>query len=183
MRLVFLGRLVEHKGLHVAIAALALVQTAVILDVYGTPEQAVYLERCRKAARELGSNVTVNFMGEVAPDLVRTVLAEYEAMVSPTRGENFGHVIAESLSTSCVVITSTTTPWTPVLEDGGGVAVDGLEPARWAHAIDELGALPSSDRLERRRLAGAAYERWRSAPKGEHVFTLVAHAADQMDGS
>lgn len=43
-------------------------------------------------------------------------LANYDVFLFPTFGENFGHVISESLIAGCLPIISNTTPWTDLDE-------------------------------------------------------------------
>ena len=100
-RFVYLGRIVEHKGLLIALEAMRSCDYPISLDVYGTREDETYFSECEKIIRELPEYVRVVFRGVVEPDEVRQTLANYDALLMPTAGENFSHVIAESLSVSC----------------------------------------------------------------------------------
>lgn len=172
-RFVFLGRIVEHKGLDVVLQALAGMTAPVSLDIYGPEEDASYAARCREYAAALPDNVAVAFRGVVAPDQVRETLAAYDAFLMPTAGENFGHVIAESLSVSCPVFTTSHTPWTTTLKTGGGIVVNNREPANWLLVIDRFVALPLEKRAELRTEAGNAYRYWRAQPEKPHVWNLA----------
>lgn len=172
LRAVFLGRIVEHKGLHLALEALLSTREAIDLDVYGPAEDAAYLRRCKALAARTPPNVSVRFLGPVEPDATRQTLAGYEVMLMPTAGENFGHVIAESLSVSCPVVCGPATPWTPTLEDGGG-EVASLTAGSWSSAIERRARASVADRLEQRRNAGRAFDRWRARPAAPHVFELL----------
>jgi glycosyltransferase involved in cell wall biosynthesis len=175
LRAVFLGRIVEHKGLHLALEALAGVVHPVELDVYGPAEDDVYLRRCQALAANLPDHVVVQFRGPLEPEQTRRTLGSYEVLVMPTAGENFGHVIAESLSVSCPVLCSTHTPWTDVLEAGGGSALT-LTVKAWTEALERQAGLSITDRVVERRRAGAAYDEWRSRPAAPHVFELLEQA-------
>lgn len=169
LRAVFLGRIVEHKGLHLALEALASVTAPVHLGVYGSREDAAYFRRCEELVRRLPGHVTVTFHGPVSPENVVSTLATHELLVMPTAGENFGHVIAEALSASCVVAVTRHTPWTEVLSEGGGVVL-AREVGAWAHALQEQASAAPEDRLRQRRAAGETYERWRARPRPPHVW-------------
>ena len=116
----------------------------------------------------------MTYHGELQPDAVVTTFARYDAFAFPTLGENFGHVIAESLSAGCAVICSDQTPWTPVLLAGGGTVVDAARSA-----VDRRRRSPSG---RRRRIAQrdcarpvvrAVYEEWLTDHDADNVIELV----------
>lgn len=173
LRAVFLGRIVEHKGLHIALQALQAVTAPVRLEVYGSREDAAYLRRCEALVRGLPAHIAVIFHGPVAPEEVLGVLARHELLVMPTAGENFGHVIAEALAASCVVAVTPFTPWTEVLSAGGGLVLDrAIEP--WSRGIEEQASSSSEERLRARRQAGRSYEKWRARPRPPHVWETTS---------
>ena len=65
-------------------------------------------------------NVEVNYRGEVAYEKMHAVLQEYDLMLMPTLGENFGHSIIEALSAGLPVIISNRTPWKNLMDEGVG---------------------------------------------------------------
>ena len=119
-------------------------------------------------------NARVTYHGEVRPEQVRDTFAGYDAFVFPTRGENFGHVIAESLSVSCPVVCSAETPWTDVLKAGGGTVVRELSVNGWRTALQRLAAEGPVERARRRVAAGDAYRRWRSETREVNILDRVA---------
>ncbi|MCK2035916.1 glycosyltransferase family 4 protein [Microbacterium sp. SSW1-49] len=170
LRAVFLGRIVEHKGLHIALEALAHVAGSVRLDVYGSREDSTYGVRCDELVSQLPPHVSVEFHGPIRPDLVVDVLKEHELLLMPTAGENFGHVIAEALSASCAVAVTPFTPWTEDLSTGGGFVLD-RDVASWTTFIDQFAAEPPAARMSHRIAAGAAYDRWRGRSRPPHLWT------------
>ena len=172
LRAVFLGRLVEHKGLHIALEAIAKVSAPIELDVYGPMEDPKYVELCRGLITALPATATVRMLGMVDPDQTRTTLSGYDVLLMPTAGENFGHVVAESLSVSCPVMCSPHTPWNDVLEDGGGWVLD-RTPEAWTSAIEAYALLSPEERQVARERAAAAYARWRARPSDPHVLELL----------
>lgn len=181
VRFVFLSRIAPMKGLDLALRALAGVSVPLDFDVYGSAEDAPYVARCRALARRVPDHVRVHFRGPVRPDAVRSVLAEYDALVLPTRGENFGHVVAEALSVSCPVITSAATPWTAVLESGGGVVVRTRTVESWTRTLDGYARQARARSSELRLSAGAAYESWRAGQDGPSVFDMFAERVVEAD--
>jgi glycosyltransferase involved in cell wall biosynthesis len=177
-QLVFLGRLVPHKGLDIVLRALGHLTHAAQLDVYGPEEDVAYTQLCKVLATELPSWIRVRFLPPLKPDSVRDTLSAYDLMLVPTAGENFGHVIAESLSVSCPVMCTPYTPWSETLLSGGGVVVEDRSEERWAHHLAAYTSLTADGRLQFRQRAGEAYDRWSAAPKGPHVFKLLSDALE-----
>lgn len=169
LRAVFLGRIVKHKGLHIALEALHGVSSAVRLDIYGSREDDAYVADCEKIVQTLPDNVEVHFHGPIAPEKVVETLNRHDVLLMPTAGENFGHVIAEALAASCEVAVTPLTPWTEQLSRGGGILLD-RTPAAWREGIESLAARPLKDRLEARGRAGRTYELWMGRPRPEHLW-------------
>lgn len=172
LRIVFLSRLAPKKGLHLLLTALARVTAPVTLRIVGDGDPA-YRADCLALAALLPPNVRVSFVGPVPPERVPSVFASADLFAFPTAHENFGHVVAEALATSCPVLLADVTPWTPVLRDGGGALVGSLEPADWAAAIDGWAAADPAQRLARRQGAGRAYDDWQSRRVRTSVFDLA----------
>lgn len=70
---------------------------------------------------ELGSSAV--YLGECYGELKKHVLEVSEFLVLPSFSENFGVVIAESLSASTPVVTSDNTPWSELQSSGAGYCV------------------------------------------------------------
>lgn len=172
-RFVFLGRIVEHKGLAIILHALTGTTNRLAFDIYGPEEDPSYAARCRNLVRALPSNITVDFKGPASPDQVPGILASYDALLMPTAGENFSHVIAESLSVSCPVFATPYTPWTQTLKSGGGIVVQDREPESWLATIDGFLGLSGESRMKLRKDAGDSYRMWRGQPVKSHVWSLT----------
>ncbi|MCZ7419884.1 glycosyltransferase family 4 protein [Verrucosispora sp. WMMA2121] len=175
-RLVFLGRVSPIKNLTGVLEGLTQVIHPLIFDIYGPIEDVAYWQECHKLMRLVPANVSVTYRGELTPSEVRPTFARYDAFVFPTRGENFGHVIAESLSASCPVICSDQTPWNAVLRSGGGVVLTEPTAAALAREIDLVAAAPAMHRLHARAAAGAAYQRWRAGATQPNIFDQFRQA-------
>ena len=181
LRAAVLGRVVEHKGLMVLLQALATVAAPVILDVFGPEEDATFAARCRVAASRLPDHVRIEFRGILAPEVVRSTLSSYDVLLMPTAGENFGHVIAESLSASCPVVCTPYTPWTETLEQGGGHVVEDRSVEAWGRALNEYAEYQGMELRRRRVQAGEAYARWKSQESEPHVFELFERQLTSLE--
>ncbi|WMY78068.1 glycosyltransferase [Citricoccus sp. I39-566] len=173
LRLVFMSRLSRKKGLHVLLAALKGVKQTVTLDVIGPEEDLQYVSECHDLAAQCPENVEIRFRGPVASERMRETLAQYDLMAFPTAGENFGHVIAESLSVGCPVLCSDKTPWSDRLRAGAGQIVDSVVPADWAAAIDRYAETGAEGWFESRLAAAEGYEEWMRTNDAPHFFELI----------
>lgn len=172
-RLVFVSRISPKKNLAAVLEALRGMSAPIQFDIYGPKEDVAYWRRCEELIRRLPKHVVVQYCGILSSDAVTGTFNSYDAFAFPTLGENFGHVIAESLSASCPVICSDTTPWTSVLRDGGGSVLPDMSSASLQRELERYAALSPSDRTESKRRAGQAYGAWRAVPRDRHIFDQI----------
>jgi glycosyltransferase involved in cell wall biosynthesis len=177
-RLVFLSRISPVKNLDILLSALKTTHHSLDLDVYGPIWDKAYWTTCQKVMEEIPTNVRVRYLGEVKPDDVRGVFAQYDAFVLPTKGENFGHVIAESLSAACPVVCPDTTPWSPVLRSGGGVVLTGNLQQAIESFITDMAAMTLDARHDARLAAAEAYRIWYAKSDRLNVIDAVRHAIE-----
>ena len=57
------------------------------------------------------SNVHVKYIGLVSRDEIFNTFSKYDLFILPSKSENYGHVIAESLAVGTPVLISDRTPW------------------------------------------------------------------------
>ena len=143
--LLFVGRLVEKKGLRVLLEAMPTVLSehpATILTVAGTGP----LERAlRKMARQLNISHKVNFLGMVAqselPALYRrATIAVFPFVVAKSGDqEGFGLVQVEAMGCECPVIASDLPAIHDIIEDGkNGKLVPSGNSQALSRTIDKL---------------------------------------------
>lgn len=130
------------------------------LRVIGVADDPEYERDLRNRSFALGHRI--EWLGHLPPDDIFTHLDHSTAAVFPTAGENFGHAIAEALSRSCPVLIADVTPWTPVIQGGGGILVPDRTVAAWAKALQAVISTPDSWE-GRHRAAADSYERWSGA--------------------
>lgn len=173
LRAVYLGRIVDHKGVLVALEALTSFSGSLTLDIYGTWEDPEYARQCEKAMKRLPPNVSVTLHDAVLPENVRDVFADHDLFLLPTAGENFGHVVAEALSVSCVVVTTPHTPWTGLLRDGAGVIVPDRSPEKWREQLESIAKKTPEEIFALRVAAGRGFNKWAARPRPPHLWELV----------
>jgi glycosyltransferase involved in cell wall biosynthesis len=169
-RLVFISRISPKKNLDLILRALPGISRPVEFDIYGPLEDAAYWSNCEATIRHVPAWVKITYRGELVPSEVRRTFANYDAFIFPTLGENFGHAIAESLSASCPVVCSDRTPWTRILEAGGGTIVRDLTPRGLARELERRAAMTADERLQARQAAGRQYSSWRKKLGGRNIL-------------
>jgi len=120
LRIAFLSRISPMKNLDGALALLEGLRGDVLFSIYGPIEDAGYWKKCQAAIAGLPPNIRVHYRGEVPHDRVAESLAKNNLFFLPTRGENYGHVIAEALAAGCPVLISDQTAWRNLEEKGLG---------------------------------------------------------------
>jgi len=162
---VFISRISPKKNLPFLLRALQDCRERVRLDIYGPLENRQHWEECQAAFRRLPTNVSVNYRGELPMEKVQATFSRYDAFLFPTLGENFGHVVAESLAAGCPVVCSTGTPWTDLLRHGCGAALEIGDPAIWTQEIDIRAAQSELHRSANKQRAAHLYASWRDKQK------------------
>lgn len=113
LKIVFLSRISVKKNLLQAIEILDFNYSGkIIFDIYGPKEDQNYWDKCRKKINNIVcDDILVTYKGEVLTENVLSVFSKYDVFLFPTKSENYGHVIFESLASGCLPIISDMTPW------------------------------------------------------------------------
>lgn len=117
---IFLSRIVVKKNLDFALQLLQQVKGHVVFDIYGPLEDKKYWKKCDAEIKRLPSNVVAKYCGQVSHEEVPSIFGKHHFFFFPTRSENFGHVILESIAAGCPVIVSDQTPWRGLERQGAG---------------------------------------------------------------
>lgn len=123
LKLVSLARIAPEKNTLFALERLAELSAfdgLVQFDLYGQIYNEDYWTQCQDVIRQLPASIKVNYKGTVEADKVGETIQHYHALYMPTQGENFGHVILESLSAGRPVLISDQTPWRNLSEITAG---------------------------------------------------------------
>lgn len=167
IRLVFLSRLARKKNLDFALRVANKLTGQITFDIYGPTEDRAYWAECQRLIVEMPSNICVHYGGAVEPDRIGEILARYHLFFLPTRGENYGHVIAEALMVGCPVLISDQTPWRELAMQHAGwdvpladiaqfqsvlqncIDMDQVEYDRWSRGAREyaMRTAPSLDKV------------------------------------
>lgn len=148
LRVCFISRIVQMKNLEFAIDILMSVNKSVEFVIYGSKEDANYWEYCKELLNDLPPNIAWSYCGELHPEEVKLKFAENDIFLFPTRGENYGHVIAEALLSGTYILISDKTPWQNLESLGVGRVIPLSHKHFFVSEIESwCGMLP----IERRR--------------------------------
>ncbi|QNL94305.1 glycosyltransferase [Aeromicrobium senzhongii] len=160
LRVGWMGRVVDWKGLHVLIEALDLLHAqgvATTLQVAGSAihEGSAYMEALQRAAQD--RNFRIDFLGQVSD--IRSFLSEQDVLAhTSVRPEPFGQVIIQGMAVGLPVIATDVGGPAEIIEDGlDGFRVAPGDPVALAEALRPLAA----DSALRRRVGMAAREKVR----------------------
>lgn len=135
-RLVFLSRVSPMKNLRTAVRLVHAAGQGATLDIFGPIEDQAYWGECQEEMDAGGLRERVRYQGVAKPHDVGLILGSYDFLLLPTLGENFGHVIAESLLAGTPVLLSDRTSWSAVEAQGAGWCIGLGDEARWLETLD-----------------------------------------------
>ncbi|WP_019230338.1 glycosyltransferase [Sedimentibacter sp. B4] len=127
LKLVFLSRISPKKNLKFALETLVQMKTPIEFDIFGPIENEDYWSGCKAIINRMPSNITIRYKGIINNENVLKVLSNYDFFFFPTLGENYGHVIKESLSAGTPVIISDQTPWKDLVHKNIGYDISGFD--------------------------------------------------------
>ena len=140
VKLCFISRISEKKNLSFAIDILKEVKatTTVLFDVYGPVEDEAYWNICLANAKHLPANITFNYKGILKPAEIGPTIGKYHALLLPTKNENYGHIIVETLQHGRPVILSDQTPWRDLCMEQVGFDIPLTHKADFVKAVESL---------------------------------------------
>jgi glycosyltransferase involved in cell wall biosynthesis len=162
-RLVFLSRVVPMKNLEFALELLGEVSGEVSLDLYGPIESVSYWTKCQSLIARLARNVQVTYHGEVPHAKVRQTIAGYDFFILSTLGENFGHVILESMHAGVPPLISDRTQWQNLKQLGVGWELPLSKPT-WVRVLQQCVDMTADEHADMRERAYRYSLEWINSP-------------------
>ncbi len=148
LRLIFLSRLTPHKNLSYAIDVVKKLKQQVVFDIYGPIQEEWYYKECQEKLKNLPDNIVWKYCGEVLTQDVPNTFAKYDAFILPTKSENYGHVIFESLASGCIPIISDQTPWDNLESSRAGFTIPLANELEFVQALEEIANLTANEKFE-----------------------------------
>lgn len=138
LNMFFLSRISKKKNLSFLLESLYDVDLEVNLKIIGPEEDEEYTKECKNIIKKLPNNISVKFIGPIAPQEIYDYIKDEDYFILPTLNENYGHVISEALVYKKPVILSNNTPWTEYIIENDLGEVEVLEKEKWTKLIIKL---------------------------------------------
>jgi glycosyltransferase involved in cell wall biosynthesis len=106
LKLLFLSRIEEKKGLNLLFCALRTTELPYHLTIAGTGDKD-YITSLKRYAAKIGIDDQITWLGQQNNDEKFAVLANHDLMILPSHDESFANVVIESLSVGTPVLIST----------------------------------------------------------------------------
>lgn len=168
----FVSRVAQKKNLLYLLLLLQKITTPVQLTIAGPVEEAGYWAECSRAIDLLPPHITVAVMGPVPHGELREIYLSHHLFILPTFGENFGHVIFESLLHGRPVLISDKTPWQGLQQKGAG----------WVFGLDKkelfIAAVETAAGWNQQAFDGHAQAAWQYAHDYRQKADLVNKYVD-----
>ena len=113
----------------------------IVFDIYGPIYNQEYWNECLKVINELPVNIKVNYKGALPHHEIDATLQQYHALLLPSTGENFGHIIIEAMANACVPIISDKTPWINLTTLNVGFDINLSNPEQFTTTINNLASI------------------------------------------
>mgnify|MGYP003706719991 CR=1 FL=1 len=143
-KICFLGRVSPVKNLDFALNVLSRLSIEIEFDIYGPAskdEDKKYWNYCMKIIEKIPSNIKVKYKGPIENHLVNEMFKKYNLFFFPTKGENFGHVILESMSAGTPPLIANTTPWRNLDKQNAGWDIALNSPDKFVSVIEKIALL------------------------------------------
>lgn len=145
LRIVLPARITPMKNTLAAIRMAGKLSGEVELDLWGPLEDQDYWGACQKQIFLCPPSVNIRYRGEVEHEKLHALLHDYEVMLLPTLGENFGHAIIEALDAGLPVVISDRTPWRNLEQAGVGADLPLEDEAAFLRSLARYQAMDESD--------------------------------------
>lgn len=143
LNLIFISRIAAKKNLHYLLKILLEVKPKfkIWLTICGGIEDESYWESCYTIINKLPANINVNYLGTKIHEEVQNILNSNHLFSLPTKGENFGHAIFESLAAGRPVLISDQTPWKGLETKNAGWDLPLKDQKAFVSAIEKMAVM------------------------------------------
>ena len=112
-------------------------------------------------------NIKWQYKGSLDFVTAKRIFLDYDLFFFPTKGENYGHVVFESLSCGCpVLLSKDTTPWNDLKEYGVGYNISLSDKKAWMVKMSLFKNLTYEEKI-------LITERCRNYIKSKYDITLI----------
>lgn len=154
-RICFISRISKKKNLDYALMVLSQLKKSIKFDIYGPLEDKIYWDKCEELIKKQSLPVLIRYMGPIEHNNIIETFKSYDLFFFPTLGENYGHIIIESMLAGTPVLISDTTPWRNLETKGAGWVLSLENPNLF---IEKIHTLSSMDPLEYSKIRDSTYQ-------------------------
>lgn len=137
LKILFLSVIHKGKNLKYIIDVLSKVKGDFTLDIYGPVKDEKYWLECSSLINKTNKE-NIFYKGIAEHNKITEIYPKYDLFFLPTLGENFGHVIFESLALGCPVLTTNNVIWTNLEENRAGWNFDVKETGKFVMLLEKL---------------------------------------------
>ena len=174
--LIFLGRVIEEKGIGVILNSVTLLNPGVSVDIYGPLDGQYTAEQINAVGKGI-----IRYRGVLTLEEVNDILFDYDALILPTfyLGEGYPGVILEAYSHGLPVIATDWRAIPEIVDEESGILIPTHSPQALADAMNSLSNDPD---FYARLCQGARVKRTEFSEKVwtdrfvEWCYALVNHA-------
>lgn len=148
LKCLFLSRIAKKKNLHYLLTHLCALKTEIELTIAGGIDDLAYWNSCLAVIEQLPSHITVVYKGIIPHNETPILIANSHLLVLPTFGENFGHVIFESMIHGTPVLISDQTPWSELQEKQAGWEIPLSNQQEFMDTIEFVGNMDQKEYLK-----------------------------------
>ena len=148
--LLFVGKLMQNKGVDDLLAAYERIEHDCSLVIVGPPQDHRYVERIERY-----DSINVQYLGYTDQSTLDHLYQRAGVFVFPTRSDVFPLVMLEAMAAETPVVSTTVGGIPEQISEDTGVLVPPGDPGRLAEAVDDLLA----DETRRTAMGKAAYRR------------------------
>jgi glycosyltransferase involved in cell wall biosynthesis len=147
IQLLYVGRLVQYKGIELLLRALARVKGTcpISLRVAGTG-CAHYTAYCRQLVSELGLSEIVGFVGAVPRYALTQLYQKADIFCFPSVCDTYGVALLEAMSSQCAVVTSNASGPQQIVAECTGMKVPISSPEQYIQEYAEVIKRLATDR-------------------------------------
>lgn len=159
LRVIFVSRITPKKNLLFALRVLRQVRSRIQFDIYGPIPDTSYWQKCELAISKLPDHIHCRRFPEVKNAEIVPLFQRYDLFLFPTAGENYGHVIVESLAAGTPVLLSDQTMWTDLESEGAGWIRPLSSEIGFSTVIDEYATSEEGVQRNKRSLARRYFDK------------------------
>ena len=124
------------KNIDKILLSLKLCTSKINYEIYGPIKDIKYWEYCQTIIADLPQNIKVILKGSIQPSEIDLIYLNNHVNIMPSKSENFGHSLVESLSAGKPIITSFNVPWNDLEVYNSGFNINPDDVNKIANAIE-----------------------------------------------